>query len=268
MAGQQFQNGQAAAVDALLAAHAGGGARALRAPLVAPGDLAGAYAVQEGVIAALREGGRRTAGYKIGMTAAPARRMTGATEPVCGYLFADTARESGACHVLSMSSQARVEAEVALVLGRDLSTRCAGPDDLLDAVAFAVPAIEVIQTRFGAWDQALADIIADNVWYGGHVLGAPRHKLVGLDLKAIEMRLDINGNKASTGRGADCFGGPLEAALWLTRHLAGRGLAPRAGDTILTGALGPMVPASAGDRIEVTLSGLGNVTATLAAPAS
>lgn len=269
MAGQQFHNGQAAAVETLLAAQKGGATRALRGPLMASTDgLCAAYAVQEGVIAALRKAGGRTTGYKIGMTAAAARRATGAAEPVCGYLFAHTAHESGDCHVLRMSSQARVEAEVALVLGSDLSGPCAGAGDLLDAVAFAVPAIEVIQTRFGAWEQVLADIVADNVWYGAHFLGNPGCKLEGLDLRAIEMRLDINGNTASTGRGDDCFGGPIKAALWLARHLAGRGLTLKAGDTILTGALGPMVPASAGDRIEVTLSGLGTVTATLDAPAS
>ena len=253
---------------ALLAAHAGGSSRALRGPLVAPGDLASAYAVQEGVIAALRECGRHTTGYKVGMTAAAAQSMTGAAEPVCGYLFADTASASGARHALRISSQARVEAEVALVLGRDLTATFPGPNDLLDAVAFAVPAIEVIQTRFATWEQPLADIIADNVWYDGHVLGTPAGKPDGLGLKAIEMRLEINGSPASAGRGADCFGGPLESALWLARHLAGRGLALRAGDTILTGALGPMVAASAGDRIEVTLTGLGTVTTILAAPAS
>jgi 2-keto-4-pentenoate hydratase len=70
------------------------------------------------------------------------------------------------------------------------------------------------------------------------------------------------GEVVSTGIGAAVLGHPLAAVAWLAATVRDLGRPLRAGEVILSGSLGPMVPVAPGDAFLADISGLGQVSAT------
>jgi 2-keto-4-pentenoate hydratase len=112
------------------------------------------------------------------------------------------------------------------------------------------------------WDITITDTIADNASSGLYVLGDRRVRLSEFTPAEVTMTLDKNGEPASSGDGAACLGDPLNALAWLARIAAAFDTPLRAGDVILSGALGAMVAAEPGTEITAELSALGRVRVT------
>lgn len=225
-----------------------------------PTDAAGAYSVQAINTRFWASQGRRISGRKVGLTAKAVQAQLGVDQPDFGVLFDDMAIVDGGVLPVTRSLQPKAEAEVAIVMARDLTKPDATAADILANASHAVAAIEVVDSRIRDWKITFADTVADNGSSAFYVLGGEAKPLDGLDLYTCGMAMEVNGAIASLGVGAACLGHPLEAAAWLARTLAANGEGLRAGDVVLTGALGPMVALSPGDRIVVKIGGLGSVS--------
>ncbi|MCF8611148.1 fumarylacetoacetate hydrolase family protein [Gordonia sp. HY285] len=229
--------------------------------LIGPVDLPAAYRVQERLTAGRLADGARIVGRKIGLTSKAVQDQMGVDQPDFGVLFDDMAYASGDEVPMGRLLQPKAEAEVAFVLKEDLAD---GPLDIAQiraAVDYGVAAIEVCDSRIDGWDIAFADTVADNASSGVYVLGAHRKTLDEFAPVEVGMRMLINGEEVSTGDGAACLGDPLNAVAWLAKSARDFGEPLRAGQVILSGALGPMRPIESGDEVRVEISGLGTVVA-------
>ena len=222
-----------------------------------PADAASAYAVQAINTRFWIGQGRRQIGSKIGLTAPAVQKQLGVDRPDFGIIFDGMLVPDGSSLPPRRLLQPKVEAEVALVLARDLDNPRATLHDVIAAAAYVVPAIEIVDSRIADWAITFADTVADNASSAGLVLGCEPRLLSQLDLRTCGMMLEVNGAVASVGVGAACLGHPLNAAAWLARTMAGNGEPLRGGDVVLTGALGPMVPIEPGMTVRATIGGLG-----------
>lgn len=249
------------AAERLRTAYRSGPIPPLREAL-APSDAAGAYRVQSINAELWQAAGRRVVGRKIGLTSKAVQAQLGVDQPDFGVLFDDMAIADGGRLPAAAVLQPKVEAEVALVLAHDLWNPEAAPEDVAAATDHAVAAIEIVDSRIADWKITFADTVADNGSSAFFVLGHERKPLAGLDLYSCGMVLEVNGTIASLGTGAACLGHPLNAAAWLARTLARAGVALKADDILLTGALGPMVTLKPGDEVVARVGGLGSARVT------
>lgn len=223
--------------------------------------LENAYRIQQINTARQVAAGARLVGRKIGLTSRAVQAQLGVDTPDFGALLDTMAYGDGDEMPISRTHQPKVEAEIALVLERDLPHARHTVADVLRATAFALPAIEVVGSRIENWNIGLLDTVADNASAGLFVLGTRPVRLDALDLVAFGMVMERKGEQVSVGAGAACLGNPLNAAVWLADTMVRMGEPLRAGDVVLTGALGPMVHVAPGDVFTAKIEGLGEVRA-------
>ncbi|WP_406041683.1 fumarylacetoacetate hydrolase family protein [Micromonospora sp. NBC_00898] len=231
----------------------------LRGRLLPEGDVESAYQVQQRQAQAWWDRGERRVGAKIGLTSRAVQESFGVYQPDFGVLTEVMAVGDGVEVAIDRLLQPRVEAEIAFVLGADLPEERITTVDLIRAVDHVLPAIEIVDSRIAGWDISIVDTVADNASSGLFVLGTTPRRLADVDLRLCGMVLEHAGEPVSVGAGAACLGNPLHALEWLAGTMARAGDPLRAGDVVLSGALGPMVPVTPGAAYEARISGLGSV---------
>lgn len=229
--------------------------------LIGETDVEAAYAVQERLTAARLAAGATVVGRKIGLTSKAVQAQIGVDQPDFGVLFDDMGYAEGDVVPMSRLLQPKAEAEIAFVLKADLAEGDLDVAQVRAAVDHAVASLEIVDSRVAGWNIRFGDTVADNASSGLYVLGSQPRTLEEVEPADVEMTMEINGEQVSTGTGAACLGDPLNALAWLARTARDFGEPLRAGQVVLSGALGPMADVRPGDVVTAQITGLGSVTA-------
>lgn len=228
--------------------------------LLGESDIDLAYAVQQQLTERRVANGGRIVGRKIGLTSPAVQQQLGVDRPDFGVLFDDmdvTGRDEVSSALLI---QPKVEAEIAFVVGTDLTAADLDLENVRAAVDYAVAALEIVDSRIDGWDIKITDTVADNASSGLYVLGSNPLTLNDFDPIEVTMRMYVGEELVSVGNGAACLGDPLTALLWLARTSREFGEPLRAGQVVLSGALGPMASAPRDGTVRAEISPLGTVT--------
>src|SRR6202008_2229091 len=110
-------------------------------------------------------------------------------------------------------------------------------DDALAAVDVAMPALEVIDSRYNNFKFDLPSVVADNASSARYVVGESVQTIDGLDLAALRVVLERNDEVVASGTGAAVLGHPALSLAMLANLLAERGEQIPAGMFVMTGGL-------------------------------
>ena len=220
-----------------------------------------AYQVQQTFIEMLSQSeGSRVVGYKLGLTSTAMQEMLGVDEPDFSALLDSMIRPNAANIDLSRLIAPRVEAEVALLLGAELSGPGVTAEDASRAVRGAAAAIEVIDSRIIDWRIRLADTVSDLASTAVSVISPKWVPIDSWDPRLIGVVISRNGEIVATGAGAAVMGDPMAALAWLANALAEYGASLQPDWVIMTGAVHRAFEVQPNDVIRAEFDRLGPVT--------
>jgi 2-keto-4-pentenoate hydratase len=221
-----------------------------------PPDPEAALAIQRRVGELL---GQQAGGWKCSLPS-PARPI------VAAPMLAPTIVRGPRCNVVAAGDTARIEPEVAFILGRDLPRRSQSYSDaeIVAAVAETRLVLELLGSRYAdtaspTWEEMLADSLQNQ----GLVIGP----LVpgGLDAALDSMVVVVRGPRGilSTHDGRHGDGHPLRPLCWLANFLAQRDEGLHAGQVVTTGSYAGAIEVPLGQPLAVAFGGLGSISVEL-----
>ena len=216
-----------------------------------------AYAIQQRLIARRLDAGERVVGKKIGVTSQAVMNMLGVFQPDFGILLDGMVYNEGQPIEARTLIQPKAEGEIAFILKKDLMGPGVTAADVMAATEGVMACFEIVDSRIRDWKIQIQDTVADNASCGVFVLGDRLVDPRDVDLATCGMVLEKNGEIVATGAGAAALGHPANAVAWLANTLGRLGMGLKAGEVVLSGSLGIMVPVQAGDSLRVTIGGIG-----------
>lgn len=228
--------------------------------------IADAYAIQRAWMDIKLGEGRVKRGHKIGLTSRAMQLSSQIDEPDYGALLDDMLFEDGAEIPHDRFIVPRVEVELAFILERRLQGPGVTLFDVLDAVRYVIPALEIIDARSHQIDpdskrpRKVFDTIADNAANAGVVMGGRPVRVGDVDLRWVGAMMSRNAVIEETGLAAGVLNHPANGVVWLANKLAGYDVALEPGQIILSGSFTRPVFAQRGDTFHVDYGVLGAVS--------
>ncbi|KAA6183179.1 2-oxo-3-hexenedioate decarboxylase [Thiohalocapsa marina] len=223
-------------------------------------DFEDAYDIQWEIRRRKVERGDRIIGMKMGLTSRAKMKQMGVETPVYGFLADYFERPESSEIKVSELIHPKVEAELAFVTKAPLKGPGCHVGQVLAAIDFVIPAVEIIDSRYENFRFDLISVVADNSSSSRFVTGSRMAAPADLDMRTLGVVMEKNGAVVEVGAGAAVLGNPVASAALLVNMMAERGEELPAGSLILTGGITAAVQVEAGDSVNVRFQDLGSVS--------
>jgi 2-keto-4-pentenoate hydratase len=223
---------------------------------VRPADLESALAIQRRVAELLEQ---ETGGWKCSV---PSEERPINAAPI----FASTIFRTSPCPVVASGATARIEPEIAYVMGRDLPRRETPYSEAEIRAAIAEPrlVLELLGTRYA--DPAAAswpEMMADSAQNQGLFIGPTFARGFDAALRGFVITIRNPAGVLSTHNGHHGDRHPLNPLYWLANFLAARDQGLRAGYVVTTGSYAGAIEVPLDQPLSVAFGDLGVVNVQL-----
>jgi 2-oxo-hept-3-ene-1,7-dioate hydratase len=225
-----------------------------------------AYAIQHTVVGMKLRLGAQQIGWKIGLTSRAMQSALNIATPDSGVLLDDMLFAGGTVIPAGRFIQPRVEAEIAFVMKAPLRGADITRADVLAAIDYVSPSLEILDTRILRRDPAtgrartIVDTVSDNAANAGIVMGAARHAPDTHDLRWVGAIVKRDGVVEETGLGAGVLDDPVTGIVWLVQRLARYDQGLAAGDIVLSGSFIRPIECPPECRIDADFGPFGRVS--------
>jgi 2-keto-4-pentenoate hydratase len=181
------------------------------------------------------------------------------TQLVVAPIFANTINQGATCRLFADNGVARIEPEIAFVLGQDLPARKQDytPADIDNALSSCHMALELMQDRFQVnsgvkFPEKLADCLVNQGLYLGPQIER------SLAYKASEIKINVSqADQYQNFSGKHPNQLPQLPLYWLINFMSKRGIDFTAGQAIITGSYAGIVEVLFDCQTEIEYVGLG-----------
>ncbi len=197
---------------------------------------ADAYGIQELQWQKRSSSGEKQVGWKMGLTSEAKRRQMNLDSPLYGFLSDKMQIQDGATFSFKGLIHPKIEPEVAFLIGEDLK----GPvtrEQVLKSCIGVGSALEILDSRYQQFKYfSMEDVISDNSSSSHFVVGPWVKDFSKMDLKSLNMTMNVDGKPAQKGISADISGDPVLSVVQLCDLLKERDQYLKKGSLVLAGA--------------------------------
>ena len=225
-----------------------------------PTDLASAYEIQDHALSVWE---REIGGWKVGRINPPADALLGANRLI-GPVFADLihfADGAPVCFKVFEGGFGAVEAEFMLRMAPIDAPLPSTPDEAMQWIDEIRIGMEVASSPYAAINaDGPCVTISDHGNNAGLLLGTVVPKELWPQLDEIGVTIDIDGAEVGKATTAAMLDGPFGAVAFLLRNLHQRGITPRAGWWVSSGAITGVHEVAKGQISVARFRGVGEVS--------
>jgi len=212
------------------------------------------------------ERGESVVGYKVGCTSAAIRSQFGLDEPISARLFRPHVFAAGPVVDWEDFANCAIEPEMVFTMGADLQDTNLTDEQLIDAIEFVSPGIELHNFRFWFSPPTSQELICSGGIHAGLIVGDAKVSPQQLSFKDEAFSVRKNGELITQAPASEIMGGPLHSLRWLVNSLTNRGTCLKQGSLVIPGSPIELVPIDQDTELTVEIEGVGTVVTNFRTP--